>query len=89
VAGALPHPPARQGRAAPHDRARTLLDTLGVLLGGPATLVDHLEVETYTWDVLPAAHRPGGKRTIVDGIADELNWTRDQLLALGLREVTA
>jgi sugar phosphate isomerase/epimerase len=79
---AKPEPPLTTA----HD---TLLDTLGVLLGGPAALVDHLEVETYTWDVLPAAHRPGGKRTIVDGIADELDWTRDQLLALGLREVTA
>lgn len=79
---AKPEPPLTTA----HD---TLLDTLGVLLGGPAALVDHLEVETYTWEVLPAAHRPGGKRTIVDGIADELDWTRDQLLALGLREVTA
>lgn len=66
----------------------TLLDTLGVLLGGPAALVDHLEVETYTWDVLPAEHRPGGEGALVDGIADELAWTRDRLLALGLREVT-
>jgi sugar phosphate isomerase/epimerase len=79
---AKPEPPLTTA----HD---TLLDTLGVLLGGPAALVDHLEVETYTWDVLPAAHRPGGNSAIVDGIADELDWTRDQLLALGLREVTA
>jgi sugar phosphate isomerase/epimerase len=69
-----------------HD---VLLGTLRVLLGGPAALVDHLEVETYTWDVLPAKLRPGGERTLVDGIAAELDWTRDQLLALGLREVTA
>ncbi|MCW2862538.1 MAG: endonuclease, family 2 [Actinoallomurus sp.] len=79
---AKPEPPLTTA----HD---TLLDTLGVLLGGAAALVDHLEVETYTWDVLPAAHRPGGNNAIVDGIADELDWTRDQLLALGLREVTA
>jgi sugar phosphate isomerase/epimerase len=65
-----------------------LLDTLGVLVGGPTAFVDHLEVETYTWDVLPAEHRPGKERTLVDGIADELAWTRDRLLALGLSEVT-
>ncbi|MGH3374546.1 MAG: metabolite traffic protein EboE [Actinoallomurus sp.] len=79
---AKPEPPLTTA----HD---TLLDTLGVLVGGPAALVDHLEVETYTWDVLPAAHRPGGKHAIVDGIAGELDWTRDRLLALGLVEVTA
>jgi sugar phosphate isomerase/epimerase len=77
---AKPEPPL----ATAHD---TLTDTLGVLLGGPEALVDHLEVETYTWDVLPAEHRPGGARSLVDSIADELAWTRDRLLALGLREV--
>jgi sugar phosphate isomerase/epimerase len=78
---AKPEPPLTTA----HD---TLLDTLDVLLGGPAALVDHLEVETYTWDVLPAEQRPRGDGTLIDGIADELAWTRDRLLALGLREVT-
>jgi sugar phosphate isomerase/epimerase len=67
-----------------------LLDTLDALVGGPVALVDHLEVETYTWDVLPAGLRPGssaGERTLVDGIAAELAWTRDRLLALGLQEI--
>jgi hypothetical protein len=31
----------------------------------------HLEVETYTWDVLPAAWR---ERGVVDAIAQELRW---------------
>lgn len=35
-----------------------------------------LEVETYTWDVLPAEHRT---TTISEAIARELAWTRDQL----------
>jgi sugar phosphate isomerase/epimerase len=79
---AKPEPPLTTA----HD---ALLDGLRALVGGPAAAVDHLEVETYTWDVLPAAHRPGASRDLVDGIADELSWTRDHLLALGLREVTA
>lgn len=38
----------------------------------------HLEVETYTWNVLPAALRPGG----VDGdIARELGWVLERLAA--------
>jgi hypothetical protein len=36
----------------------------------------HLEVETYTWDVLPERYRGAG---VVDGIARELNWVRQQL----------
>jgi hypothetical protein len=38
----------------------------------------HLEVETYTWNVLPEAFRD---RPIADAIAAELDWTRQQLLA--------
>lgn len=71
---ATPEPPL----ATTHD---TLLDTLHALLGGPAALVDHVEVETYTWNVLPAALRPGA---LVDGIAAEIAWARDRLLDLGL-----
>ncbi|MFL6053423.1 MAG: metabolite traffic protein EboE [Actinoallomurus sp.] len=63
-----------------------LLGALRALVGGPVALVDHLEVETYTWGVLPAELRPGGTRGLVDGIAAELAWTRDRLLDLGLRE---
>jgi sugar phosphate isomerase/epimerase len=77
---ARPEPPL----TTTHD---VLLDSLRVLVGGPAALVDHLEVETYTWGVLPADLRPGGARTLVDGIAAELGWARDRLLDLGLREV--
>ncbi|MEJ5869052.1 metabolite traffic protein EboE [Pseudokineococcus sp. 5B2Z-1] len=51
----------------------------------PAVRVDVVEVETYTWSVLPAAHRErsGGTGTsaadLVGGIAAELAWTRDRL----------
>jgi hypothetical protein len=36
----------------------------------------HLEVETYTWDVLPAEHR---REAIDDAIARELTWVRGRL----------
>jgi hypothetical protein len=48
--------------------------------------VDHLEVETYTWHVLPPEQRPPGELGLVESIAAELDWTRGQLLALGLEE---
>jgi hypothetical protein len=36
-----------------------------------------LEVETYTWDVLPAEHRTV---EMSEAIARELAWTRDRLM---------
>jgi hypothetical protein len=38
----------------------------------------HLEVETYTWDVLPERYKDGD---IVDYVARELNWVRTRLAA--------
>jgi sugar phosphate isomerase/epimerase len=38
----------------------------------------HLEVETYTWDVLPEHYRTGG---VVDAIVRELDWVVRQLAA--------
>jgi hypothetical protein len=39
---------------------------------------EHLEVETYTWDVLPERYRAGG---VVDAITRELDWVVHQLAA--------
>ena len=38
----------------------------------------HLEVETYTWDVLPQAYR---REDVSQAIIRELGWARDQLAA--------
>jgi sugar phosphate isomerase/epimerase len=38
---------------------------------------DQLEVETYTWDVLPAEHR---RLDVAEAIARELDWVRSQLV---------
>jgi sugar phosphate isomerase/epimerase len=37
---------------------------------------DYVEVETYTWDVLPEEHRQG---PVVEAIARELRWTRENM----------
>ncbi|GAA3456823.1 metabolite traffic protein EboE [Dactylosporangium matsuzakiense] len=58
---------------------------LAALTGGPTAVCDHLEVETYTWNVLPLALRPDGPRALAHGMAAELAWARDALLDLGLK----
>jgi hypothetical protein len=44
---------------------------------------DHLEIETYTWDVLPESLKSGD---IVDYVSRELEWVRDRLAAVSARE---
>ena len=55
-----------------------LIDTLNALVGGATPLTRHLEVETYTWSVMAA-----DDETLIEGLASELEWTRDQIVALG------
>lgn len=64
-----------------------LRDTLAALLAGPHPVTTHVEVETYTWQVLPAEQRPRTDADLVEGLARELAWTRGELVALGLGEV--
>ncbi|MFB4193984.1 metabolite traffic protein EboE [Streptomyces carpaticus] len=63
--------------------------TLHELFAGPAALTDHLEVETYTWSVLPEQHRPASDAELADGLAAELAWARDALHETGLKEEDA
>ncbi|MGW6733784.1 metabolite traffic protein EboE [Streptomyces sp. NPDC055013] len=69
-----PEPPLR-------TTAYQLDRVLAGLLGGPSAGCDHIEVETYTWSVLPEppTDLPGG-------IAAELAWAGDRLTGLGLKE---
>lgn len=75
------------------DPARTtsgeLLSTIDALLCGPSPVTRHLEVETYTWSVLPEAQRPRDSDGLVRGIAAELAWTRDRLIDTGLTPAAA
>jgi hypothetical protein len=47
-------------------------------LHNQAPVSDHLEVETYTWNVLPEHLRTGG---MDHAIARELTWVREELSA--------
>ncbi|MFI7706124.1 metabolite traffic protein EboE [Nonomuraea sp. NPDC049480] len=69
-------PPPPLTTSAPYLRG-----LLHALLGGGAPLTRHVEVETYTWNVLP-----GAPADIAEGIAAELDWMRRQLAVLGLKE---
>lgn len=70
---------------AEHTTQDDLTATLAALTGGALPATHHLEVETYTWGVLPDA--PDGDDGLVDGIAAELAWTRDRLVELGAQEI--
>jgi len=67
--------------------AREGAATLGVLLDDPSlwgTRDLHVEVETYTFDVLPPELRAGG---LAAGLARELEWTRARIEEHGWRHV--
>ncbi|MFI9583698.1 metabolite traffic protein EboE [Streptomyces sp. NPDC052236] len=63
-----------------------LRETLAALVGGPVPRSHHFEVETYTWQALPAEARPATDARLADGIAAELSLARDLLTDLGLKE---
>ncbi|MFY1637060.1 metabolite traffic protein EboE [Solwaraspora sp. WMMB335] len=64
-----------------------LRDSLAVLFAAGGC--DHLDVETYTWGVLPAEQRPAGPVQLAAGIAAELAFARAELVALGLTAATS
>ncbi|WP_084736109.1 metabolite traffic protein EboE [Actinophytocola xinjiangensis] len=66
--------------------AAPLSATTDVLRGAVAALestveeLPHIEVETYTWSVLPETAGNGGDTALIRGIAAELRWAAAQLL---------
>lgn len=52
--------------------------TLDFLVDQP-TVTPHLEVETYTWQVLPDALRPQTEEDLENGIVAELAWLESQM----------
>jgi len=61
-----------------------LAATLRQLYGGARCGSPHVEVETYTWGVLPVRARPAGDDALVAGIAAELRYAYDLLVHSGL-----
>jgi len=82
------HVPVHAPPVAPLRSTVDVLDeALGELLGGPVAGCDHLDVETYTWGVLPSELRPDGSGQLAAGIAAELAFTHARLTGLGLTEL--
>ncbi|WP_028655895.1 metabolite traffic protein EboE [Nocardioides sp. J54] len=71
-----PTPPLRNSRD-------DLSASLAALVGGPRARVHHLEVETYTWSVLPGG-QPDGDAALAEGMAAELGWVHREVVGLGL-----
>ncbi|MGW3373745.1 metabolite traffic protein EboE [Streptomyces hydrogenans] len=77
------HIPLHTDPAPPLASTRPVLRAaLAALLRADTPVTRHLETETYTWSVLPRP--PSDSTGLADGIAAELAWTRNELLALGL-----
>jgi sugar phosphate isomerase/epimerase len=69
------HVPLFQERLGPFLNTQAFLDELLPEVARTAATA-HLEVETYTWDVLPEEHR---RDPVDDAIARELRWTLERL----------
>jgi sugar phosphate isomerase/epimerase len=69
------HVPVFRDHLGPFENTQGFLTPLLARLGRES-LCSQLEVETYTWDVLPAEHRT---EPVDQAIARELAWTRDKL----------
>jgi hypothetical protein len=65
-----------------------LVKTLMEMFGGGSAVTDHVEVETYTWQVLPKRDRPRDAAELARGIAAEVAWARGELLRAGLEAVS-
>ena len=75
------HVPLHAPAAAPFENTNDhLLGVLDILAQKPE-ICSHLEMETYTWEVLPPALK---SQNVVDQLAAEYEWTLDQLRERGL-----
>ncbi|MEN3281496.1 MAG: hypothetical protein V7607_2636 [Solirubrobacteraceae bacterium] len=67
-----------------HSTQSTLRSALQCLLSRPEP-VGNIEIETYTWTLLPEELRPKDDEGLIEGLTRELAWARDRMLELGLR----
>ncbi|RRO17032.1 xylose isomerase [Saccharopolyspora rhizosphaerae] len=79
------HVPIHRRPEPPLGSTQDDLDTtLHALFAGPAALTDHVEVETYTWSVLPEHQRPRDDADLIAGLAGELGWVAQSMRRAGL-----
>jgi hypothetical protein len=71
------HSPGAEWHETTSDHVTDVLD----LLAADPALCSHLEMETYTWEVLPAEMKD---RSVVDQLAAEYDWTLKKLRERGL-----
>ncbi|MDK3256798.1 metabolite traffic protein EboE [Blastococcus capsensis] len=93
LAGAVPvdaewrvhfHAPLQAAALPPLGTTRSELETaLQQLVGPGRVLTRHLELETYTWTVLPPDRRPAGDDSLVSALAEELRYVAGRLRSLG------
>jgi sugar phosphate isomerase/epimerase len=69
------HVPLFAERLGPFENTQAFLSEL-LPAASRAGICPHLEVETYTWDVLPEEHR---RLPVVEAISRELTWTLERL----------
>ena len=77
------HVPVHRDEVAELSTTRAAIRPCLVAALAAAGPLPHLEVETYTWSVLPDGERPDGDEGLVEGISRELAWTLDLLAELG------
>ncbi|AEG44895.1 metabolite traffic protein EboE [Isoptericola variabilis] len=90
LAGALPgegpwrvhfHVPLHHEPAAPLGSTTDVLrEAVAAVAAAPHGDAVHLDVETYTWSVLPPDVLPGGDDELAAGIAAEVRWAAEHLL---------
>ena len=71
------HAEPEHGYASTGNHISSALD----ILKDDPSLCSHLEMETYTWEVLPEAMRAGN---VVDQLENEYRWTLGELRSRGL-----
>jgi sugar phosphate isomerase/epimerase len=77
------HVPLHARPAAPLSATTDVLRTAIETLRSTVDKMPHVEVETYTWSVLPETAGNGGDTALIRGIAAELRWAAANLFELG------
>jgi sugar phosphate isomerase/epimerase len=77
------HVPLHARPAAPLSATTDVLRTAIATVKSTVDVMPHVEVETYTWSVLPETSGNGGDTALIRGIAAELRWALANLHELG------